>query len=95
MADEAGLDQGIQAIIDRGHGDVRHVGLGADEDIFHRGVIALLQEDIINVLALRREPKAAGGQSLVETAVLPGMIVLRTHINVPLSVKTTSCQYLE
>jgi len=54
LAHEAALDEGVEAIIDGGHGDVRHAALGADEDLLRRGVVAFLQQHLIDVLALGR-----------------------------------------
>ena len=66
LAYHAALDQGIEAIIDRRHGDVRHSGFGADKDFFCGRVIALIQQDVIHLLALRSEPEAAGGQPFIQ-----------------------------
>jgi len=78
VPDQAAFDQGVQAIINGGHRDVGHASLGPQEDLFHRGVVALFQQHIEHMLALRREPKAARGQPLVQMRV-QGMLVSRTH----------------
>ena len=62
LARHAALDEGIEAIVDRGHGDIRHLMLGADENFLGGRMIPLLDEHIIHVLALRGEPKAARGE---------------------------------
>ena len=80
MPYEVAFDEGIQAIINRGHGDVRHLRFGADEDLLDGGMIALLEQNIVHMLPLRRETKAAGGEPLVEAAIHFGM-VMRTHYN--------------
>jgi len=59
---QAGFDQGVQAIIDGGHRDLRHVALGPDKDFFRRRVIPFPQQESIDVLALRRKTKTAGSQ---------------------------------
>jgi hypothetical protein len=41
---------------------------GAEEDLLRRRMIALLQQHVIDVLALRREPEPARGQALVQIA---------------------------
>ena len=78
MADEPALDEGIEAIINRGHGDIRHPLFSADEYVFGRRMIPLLQQHIIDMLALRRKTKAARGQPLVKAVVNFGM-VMRAH----------------
>src|SRR5690348_6852341 len=58
----AGAHEGIEAIIDRRHGNIRHLAFGADENFLGGGMIPFLDQDIVDVLALRREPKAARGE---------------------------------
>lgn len=66
VADEAALDQGVEAIVNCGHGDVRHALFGAQEDVLHPGMIALLEEHVVHVLPLRRETEAAIGEPLIQ-----------------------------
>jgi hypothetical protein len=53
------LHQRVEAIVNRRHGNIRHLALGADENFLGRRMIPLLDQHIINVLTLRGEPKAA------------------------------------
>ena len=69
VADEAAFDQRIQAVIDRRHGDLRHALLGAEEDFLDRRVVALVEENVEDMLALRREAEAAGRKPLIEAAI--------------------------
>jgi hypothetical protein len=43
LAHDAALDEGIQAIIDGGHGNLRHRRLCAEKHFFGSGMIPLLQ----------------------------------------------------
>ena len=54
------FDQRVEAIVNRGVGNLRHRALGADEDLLGGRMIALLQQHVIDLLPLRREPQAAG-----------------------------------
>ncbi len=56
------LHQGIQAIINRGHGNFRHRVLGPDKDFLRRGMVALVAQHIIHLLTLRRQAKTGGPQ---------------------------------
>lgn len=58
----------IKAVIDCCVGNLRHRFLGATEDIFRRGMIALVQQHVINATPLRREAEAARRQSLAQLA---------------------------
>ena len=60
------LYQCIEAVVNRGHGNIRHGLFGPDENLLGRRVIALLQQHVVNVLALRRGPEPARGQALVQ-----------------------------
>src|SRR5689334_9532861 len=44
VADEAALDQGVEAIVDRGHRDFRHALFGPQEDVLDLWMVALLQQ---------------------------------------------------
>src|SRR4029079_7167293 len=66
---EAGTDECIQTVVNRRHRNIRHVPFGADKDLLRSRVILLLQEHIVNALALRSKPKAACHQALVERTV--------------------------
>src|SRR6185312_5018796 len=58
----AGLHEGVEAVVDGGHGNIGHFALGADEHFLGGRMIALLHQHIVDVLALRGEPKAARGE---------------------------------
>jgi len=68
LAHEAAFNQGVEAVIDRGHGNVRHAALGADEDLLGGGVVTLLQQHVIDVLALGREPEPTRRQAFAQAA---------------------------
>jgi len=62
LAGHAALDERIEAVIDRGHRDIGHFALGADEHFLGGGVIPFVDKHIVDVLALRGEPEAARGE---------------------------------
>jgi hypothetical protein len=64
--DQPALYQRIQAVINRGHGDVRHLLLGSDEDFFCSRVVTLFEQHLVNVLALGCESKPAVCQALIK-----------------------------
>jgi len=65
-ADEVALDEGFETIVDGGEGDAGQLGLYPGEDFVGGGVVALLQEDVVNELALGSGAQAAVGQFLRE-----------------------------
>ena len=67
LAHQPAFHQRIQAIIDRGVGYVRHVPFCPDENLLRRGMIPLLQNHVVNLLALGRETKPQGVQLLSQT----------------------------
>lgn len=67
LLDEPAFYQGGEAIIDRGHRNVRGALFGADKDFLGGWMIALFEENVVNLLALVRETKAARSQLLGET----------------------------
>lgn len=68
LPDQPALHQRVQAIIDGGVGNVRHVFLGAEKHFLGSRMIALLEQNVIDLLALRREPEAARIQPFAEFA---------------------------
>jgi hypothetical protein len=66
---QSALDKRVQAIINCGHGNIRHRPLGAHEHFLGGRVVALLQKHRVNMLALRRKPKTTYRQSLVQTQI--------------------------
>ena len=62
LAHEAAFHQRIEAIINRGHGNIRHGLFGPDENLLRCRVIALLDQHVINMLSLGREAKTARAQ---------------------------------
>jgi hypothetical protein len=77
LTDQAALDEGVEAIINRRVRDFRHLLFGADEDFFGRRVIPLVQDHVINLLALRRETKTARAQLFSQ--VLFGLVMGGAH----------------
>src|ERR1700722_6542164 len=64
LADESAFDEGVEAVVNGGVGDLGHRALGADENLLGGGMIAPGEDDVIDMLALRRETKTAGAQPL-------------------------------
>ena len=62
LPNQPALHEGIEAIVNRGHRDVGQSFLGAHEHLFGGRMIAFLEQDVVNVLALRRGPKASRGK---------------------------------
>ena len=56
---QAALYQRVEAVVNRGVGNLRHRAFGADENLLGGRVIALLQQHVIDLLPLRREPEPA------------------------------------
>ena len=69
LAHQAALYQGIEAVVNRGHGNIRCPAFDADEDLLGGGVVALLQQHAVNVLALRRKAETARAQPLGQAAL--------------------------
>jgi len=68
LAHQAALYQGIEAVVNRGHGNIRCPAFDADEDLLGGGVVALLQQHVIDVLALGREPEPTRRQAFAQAA---------------------------
>lgn len=62
------LYQRVEAVVNRGHGNIRHGLFGPDEDLLGGRVIALLQQHVVNVLALRRGPESARRQAFIQVS---------------------------
>lgn len=69
LAHELAPDERVQAIVDRSHGDFRHVPLGTEKDLLGRGMVSLTEQHIVDVLALARLTKPAGSQAFLESQV--------------------------
>ena len=65
---QTAFDESCQAIINRGHRDLRQVAFGSNKNLLGRRVIAFLKQYLINVLALRSKPKSARGEPFIESA---------------------------
>ena len=78
-ADQPAFYQRIEAVVNRGHGNVGHGFFGPDEDLLRRGMVALLQQHIINMLALGRKPEPARRQALIQFAIQFSLLD-RTHL---------------
>ena len=66
LLDEAALHERVEAIVNRGHGNVRHALLGAHEDLLGGGMVAFLEHDAVNVLALGGGTKPPAGEPFSE-----------------------------
>jgi len=66
LPDQSAFDQSIQTVINGGHRDIRHLIFGADKNLLSRGMIALIHQNRVNVLALRREAKTAACQPIIQ-----------------------------
>ena len=64
LPDQSAFNQSIQTIVDGGHRNIRHVALGPNEHFLGGGMVPLLHQHLIDLLALRRKPKTTGGQAL-------------------------------
>src|SRR6185369_10158673 len=63
---QAASHQRVEAIVNGRHGNIGHGGLGADKDLLGGGMIALVQQDVVDLLALGGEPEAPGGEAFVQ-----------------------------
>lgn len=77
LAYQARLHERVEAVIDRGMGNLRHLFFGTDKDFVSSGMIALLHEDVIDLLALGRKTKAVRRQPPAE--ILIGCLLHRFH----------------
>ena len=64
LPDEAALHERIKAIVNRRVRNLRHRPFRADENFLRRGMVAFLDDHVIDVLALRRETETARAQPL-------------------------------
>ena len=78
LPDETTLHQCIETIIDRGVGNLRHRLLGTDENLLRSRMIALVQQHVIDLLALGREAQAGGAQ-LFRQVLLVLLVAARFH----------------
>jgi len=62
--DQAALHQKIQTVVNRGHGNIGQTFLGAHKNLFGCGMIAFLEEHLIDMLSLRSQAKSFQGQPL-------------------------------
>jgi hypothetical protein len=66
LADKAAGNEGFEAVVDSSEGDGGHALAGTGEDFVGGGVVALVEEDGKNVLALPGGAKAGAGEGFVE-----------------------------
>ena len=66
LLDEPAFHERVEAIINRGHGNVRHALLGPHEDLLCGGVVAFLEHDAVNVLTLGGGTKPPAGEPFSE-----------------------------
>jgi len=76
---EAAFYERVEAIIDRGVGDFRHLLLGADKNFLGGRMIALVQQHVIDLLALRCETQASRAQ-LFGQVLLVLVVAARLHL---------------
>ena len=69
LAHQPAFHQGVEAVINRRHRNVRHPIFGSHEDLFRGRMIPSGQQHVINVLPLCREPKAPRRQSFGKPAL--------------------------
>ena len=69
LPNQPALHEGIEAIVNRGHRNIGQSVLGAHEHLFCGRVIAFLKQHAIDVLTLRRGPKAPRGKALAQPFV--------------------------
>jgi hypothetical protein len=65
---DPGLNQRIQAVVNRRHGDVGHRLLGAEKDFLRRRMVAFFLEHVIDALTLLGETKTGGRQLFAQLA---------------------------
>jgi hypothetical protein len=65
-SDEVALDEGLQAVVDRGERDGGEVGLHAGEDFVGGGVVAFLEENAVDDLTLGGSAQPAVSEFLRE-----------------------------
>jgi hypothetical protein len=66
LAHQAGADEGFEAVINRGQGDGGHVGAGAGVNFVRGGVVAFVEQDGEDVLALARRTLAGAREGVAE-----------------------------
>ena len=69
LPDQAAVCEGVERVVHRGHGNLGHGLLGAQENLLSAGVVPVFQEDAIHVPALRGKAQAGPGESLVQALV--------------------------
>jgi hypothetical protein len=68
LPSEPGFYQSVEAVVNRRVRNLRHLSFGADENFLGGRVVALLEQHVINLLALRREAEAARAQPFDQVA---------------------------
>jgi hypothetical protein len=76
---EAAFHERVEAVIDRGVGDFRHLLFGADENLLGGRMIALVQQHVIDLLALRRQTQAGRAQ-LFGQVLFVLLVAARLHV---------------
>jgi hypothetical protein len=75
---ESAFHERIEAVIDRGVGDLRHLFFGTDEDFVGGWMIAFVQQHVINLLTLRCEAQTGRAQ-LFGQVLLVLLVAARLH----------------
>src|SRR6266581_8256509 len=69
LPDQPAFDQRVEAVIHRGHRNFRHIMFGPDKDLLGCRVVALVQQHLIHLLALRGKTKPAVRQPRIEALI--------------------------
>jgi hypothetical protein len=69
QANQPALDECVKAIVDGGHGNVGHIRLGPDEHFLGSGMIALLEQKVIDMPPLGCEPEPATGEFFAQLTI--------------------------
>ena len=80
---EPALHKGLQAVVHRRQRDLGHLPLGTDEYFLGAGMIALLQQHIVNVPPLHGKPQARPGQAFIQALVEKLDVQLLFHAGEP------------
>ncbi len=69
LPDKPAFNERVEAIVNRGMGNFRHLLFRADKNFVSGRMIALLHQHVVNALTLRRETKTARRQPLAEAGI--------------------------
>ena len=69
LPDQTTFHQGIQTVINGCHGNVLHLLFRTYKYYFRCGMVALAEQNVVNMTELSRKSKAARGQPLIEAII--------------------------